>query len=99
MDPEMKKLLYALKQIPEGRVTTYKALGERLGWHPRKVARMLSKNPFPLLFPCHRVVHSDGRIGGYTPHGSDTKAGILEVEGVPIKNGRVQNLKKYLHEF
>ncbi len=99
MDPEMKKLLHALKQVPEGKVTTYKILAEHLGWHPRKVARMLSKNPFPLIFPCHRVVCSDGRIGGYTPHDSDTKARILEVEGVPVKGGKIQDFQKYLHEF
>ena len=100
MSPEeMKKVLNALKKIPEGRVTTYKDLGRALGMHPRKVAVILSKNPAPLLFPCHRVVHSDGRIGGYTPHGSHVKARILEVEGVPVRNGRIPDLEKFLHEW
>jgi methylated-DNA-[protein]-cysteine S-methyltransferase len=56
-----------LVQIPEGKVTTYGDIARALG-HPRAsrvVGRILNKNPNPIVTPCHRVIKSDGNIGGY----------------------------------
>src|SRR5215208_7217784 len=54
-------------RIPEGKVTTYGDIARALG-HPRAsrvIGRILNKNPNPLVTPCHRVIKSDGNIGGY----------------------------------
>jgi len=85
-----------LRSIPRGKVTTYKELSLALGWEKgwRKVARMLSANPEPINVPCHRVVCSDGKVGGYKL-GVRKKIELLKSEGVEIRNGKV-NLKKHL---
>jgi methylated-DNA-[protein]-cysteine S-methyltransferase len=90
MEEDVYKLL---KRIPRGKVTTYKEIARVLGIHPRKVGRILNKNPLPIKLPCHRVVHSDGRIGGYSL-GIEIKKKLLEEEGIEIKNGKI-DLKKY----
>jgi len=55
------------RQIPAGKVSTYKAMADVLGSHPRAVGQALRVNPFaPLPIPCHRVVAADGFIGGYS---------------------------------
>jgi len=84
-----------VRKIPPGRVTTYKELSLALGWPRgwRKVGALLSTNPRPVTIPCHRVVCSDGRVGGYKL-GVRRKIELLQREGVKVKNGRV-NLKKY----
>ncbi len=88
-------LLKTLK-IPRGCVTTYKALSEAVGiargW--RAVARALSQNPYPIVFPCHRVVRSDLSLGGYTG-GVELKKRLLEVEGVSFINTRVSPMCLY----
>jgi len=83
-----KRVFSILLNIPRGRVTSYRALAEALRSHPRAIARALARNPFPLLIPCHRVVHSDGSLGGYKG-GGEMKRWLLEIEGVEILNGRV----------
>ncbi|RLF49637.1 MAG: endonuclease V [Thermoplasmata archaeon] len=96
----LREYLYNLvKQIPRGRVSTYSALAEALGdvRARRAVARMLAENPRPIIVPCHRVVMSDGRLGGYSAEGGiQRKAELLMAEGVPIRNNRVLNLEKHL---
>ncbi len=90
-----EKLRELLRKVPPGRVTTYKelslALGMEKGW--RAVAKLLSKNTRLVEIPCHRVVCSDGRIGGYR-WGVRRKIALLEREGVRIEAGRV-DLGKY----
>jgi len=55
-----------LKDVPMGKVTTYKALGEKLGTKAyRAVGQALKNNPYAPEAPCHRVVRSDGSIGGF----------------------------------
>ncbi|MEM2192525.1 MAG: MGMT family protein, partial [Candidatus Hadarchaeales archaeon] len=82
------KVLDLVKMIPKGKVTTYlelaKAAGIPKGW--RIVAMILSKNPTPVVIPCHRVVRSDGSLGGYI-FGIRKKAELLASEGIPVKNG------------
>ena len=62
-----KKVWLALKLIPRGRVTTYKELAKYLGKPKaaRSVGNACGKNPDAPRAPCHRVVRSDGRLGGY----------------------------------
>ena len=56
-------ILLHLLTIPKGKVTTYKALGQKFAMHPRAVARVLAGNREQDLYPCYKVVHSDGKIG------------------------------------
>lgn len=76
-------------KIPEGRVCTYSQIARALGrpGAARAVGNALHRNTRPIEIPCHRVVLSDGRIGGYAS-GSDRKRELLLKEGVVIKNDR-----------
>lgn len=93
----LEETLMLAKQIPKGRVSTYGALAGALGSRKlaRAVGKSLSKNPTPLEIPCHRIVHSDGRAGGYKL-GAENKIRLLRNEGIWIKSGRVENLARYL---
>jgi methylated-DNA-[protein]-cysteine S-methyltransferase len=84
-----------LLKIPVGNVTTYGDLARALG-NPlasRQIGRILGKNPNPIKVPCHRVVMSDGKVGGYA-HGSDRKKELLEREGITFTNEIVNDFKK-----
>ncbi len=88
-----------LLKIPKGRVTTYKAIAKALNCRAyQAVGNAMNQNPNPIRVPCHRVVNSDGRIGGYAL-GVEKKIELLTDEGVEISNGRVQNFKQRLFEF
>ncbi|MCC7543565.1 MGMT family protein [bacterium] len=81
-----------IAKIPKGSVITYKQLAERVG-KPRAyraVAAACGANPTPGPIPCHRVIASDGSIGGYSgPGGIVAKRQLLEAEGVHIPQNRV----------
>ncbi|MBC7109864.1 MAG: MGMT family protein [Archaeoglobi archaeon] len=83
-----KRIFKILLRVPRGAVTTYGALAEKIGSHPRAVARAIGRNPFPLLIPCHRVLMYDGSLGGYSG-GKSMKEWLLKIEGVPVEKGRV----------
>ena len=71
----------ALKGVPYGETRTYKWIAEKIGKpHAfRAVGNALGKNPIPVIFPCHRIIESDGSIGGYSS-GIDIKRRLLEIE-------------------
>jgi methylated-DNA-[protein]-cysteine S-methyltransferase len=76
-----RKVWQSLKEIPFGETRTYKWLAEKVG-NPlatRAVGQALSKNPVPILLPCHRIIESDGSIGGYSS-GVHIKRRLLELE-------------------
>lgn len=81
-----------VKQVPKGNVTTYGDLAKALGdiRASRAVGRMLNVNPYAPIVPCHRVVMSDGGIGGF---GGDINKKIerLEEEGVKVLDGNIVN--------
>lgn len=88
-----------VKQIPSGRVSTYGALAKALGdpIAARAVGVMLSQNPEPVTIPCHRVVNSDGAIGGFThPDGVLEKVKLLKREGVNVNKDIVSDFKNIL---
>ncbi len=92
---------FLVKQIPQGMVSTYGSLARALGdiRAARACGVMLSQNPDPPNIPCHRVVMSDGSLGGFThPEGLKKKIELLRSEGVEIENGRVKNFRKLLFE-
>ena len=77
-----------LKKIPKGKLRTYsqvaKAINKPLA--VRAVANAIGKNPFPPMIPCHRVVRSDGSLGGYSGKGGVTnKKALLKKEKIHLK--------------
>ena len=82
MKTTFKEDVYAIvKKIPRGKVMTYKQVAEAMG-HPRAVRAVgnaLNKNQDPKV-PCHRVIRSDGKIGGYNGF-QGKKARLLKEEG------------------
>jgi methylated-DNA-[protein]-cysteine S-methyltransferase len=72
-----------LLKIPVGKVSTYGDIAKALGLPhaARLIGQILHENPNPVVVPCHRVVHSNGKIGGYA-YGSEKKRKLLEEEGV-----------------
>jgi methylated-DNA-[protein]-cysteine S-methyltransferase len=84
-----------LLKIPAGKVSTYGDLAKALG-NPlasREIGRILGRNPNPVKVPCHRVVMSDGKVGGYA-YGSDRKRELLEKEGISFDNEIISDFKK-----
>lgn len=55
----------------------------------RAVGNVLNRNPNPGIIPCHRVIRSDGRVGGFK-FGTKRKIALLRKEGVIIKNSRIE---------
>ena len=81
------KVWNAISKIPKGKVKTYKELARSIRKQKasRAVANACGKNPFPIKIPCHRVIRSDGRLGGYSGKGGiKTKRKLLRNEGVFI---------------
>jgi len=77
-----------LKKIPKGKVKTYLEVAKAIG-KPRAcraVANAVGKNPYPPLIPCHRVIRSDGNLGGYSGKGGiKEKRRLLLKEKVYLK--------------
>ena len=79
------KVYKVVEKIPRGKTMTYKEVAQRAGFPGawRAVGNILAKNKNPKI-PCHRVVRSDGGIGGYN-RGTGKKIELLKQEGVIIK--------------
>lgn len=74
-----------VRKIPKGKVLTYTEVAEKAG-NPkaaRAVARVMAAN-YDLEIPCHRVIRSDGSLGGYNRGGVEKKRAILRGEGVEV---------------
>jgi len=86
-----KEVLVTTFKIPQGKISTYKRIAEKVGKpHAyRAVANALHKNPLHPIVPCHRVVRSDGRFGG-EKSAAESRRKLVEKEAVPIENGRVK---------
>jgi len=87
---EPKKVYEFLNLIPSGRVVTYAQLAKSVG-HPgaaRTIGKILGQNPNLITIPCHRIVRSDGSVGGYAL-GEKKKIQLLQNEGLEISNGRI----------
>jgi methylated-DNA-[protein]-cysteine S-methyltransferase len=84
-----KQVWLALGEIPYGQTRSYKWLAGRVGrpGGSRAVGQALAKNPVPIVLPCHRVIESHGKIGGYTP-GVDFKRRLLALEYYHSMNQR-----------
>jgi methylated-DNA-[protein]-cysteine S-methyltransferase len=90
-----RNILLFLKKIPRGKVSTYKALGKKFKLHPRVVGLIMSRNKHPELYPCFKVVKSNGELGGYSGvGGAKRKAELLRKDGVEFK--RRIRMEKYI---
>ncbi len=105
----MEKITFAdevyclCKQIPKGKVSTYKGLADALGIKGyQAIGQVLKKNPYAPHVPCHRVVKSNGSLGGFKGCvvGREIleKETLLKKEGVVVKDGKV-DLGKCLFRF
>jgi len=95
-----QKVYKKLLEVPKGKITTYSELSKAVGIKngQRFIGNVMNKNPYPAIIPCHRVVKSDGSIGGYT-YGKKVKTKMLTQEGVKIKHGKVIDWNKRLYRF
>ena len=76
-----------LKKIPKGTVKTYSEVAKaiRKPLAVRAVANAIAKNPYPIQIPCHRVIRSDGSLGGYSGEGGvKKKKNLLKKEGITV---------------
>lgn len=112
MTPLAKKTYELLKKVPKGRVTTYKALADALGTKAyRAIGQFMRHNPYSFAacpersrrVPCHRVVASDGSIGGFMgkTNGKEIqkKIALLAKEGVKVYSNRVVRFNTLLFRF
>jgi len=94
-----EKCYQLLLRVPKGRVTTYKELAEAVGTRAyRAVGQAMNRNPRLFEVPCHRVVWSNGEIGGYAL-GVEKKIELLQKEGVLVKGNRVEGMEGILYRF
>ena len=98
------KVYNLVSKIPKGKVSTYGNIAKSLNSKAyRAVGTAMNKNPFSIkkknqiYVPCHRVINSDGRVGGFAS-GTKKKIEMLKAEGVEIKNGKIDT-KKYGFKF
>jgi methylated-DNA-[protein]-cysteine S-methyltransferase len=74
-----------MRRIPYGRTCSYADMARELDSGPRAIGGACARNPIPIIIPCHRVLASGHRIGGYgSPGGLDTKRFLLQLEGVRL---------------
>jgi methylated-DNA-[protein]-cysteine S-methyltransferase len=93
-----------MESIPKGRVTTYALIAKKLKTRAyRAVGNACRKNPYAPRVPCHRVVRSDGSIGGFGGKTSgmsvEKKMRMLREEGVEIRDGKVTDFERVLFRF
>ncbi len=91
-----KKVYSMCAKIPKGKVSTYSAIAKTVGIpnSARAVGNALNKNPDTQKVPCHRVVRSDGFVGGYA-FGTKAKIAKLRKEGIKISEKGFIDLKKF----
>ena len=95
-----KKIYKKLLTVPHGKITTYKELSKSVGLEngQRLVGQIMKKNPFPVIIPCHRVIKSNGDIGGYL-FGIDIKKNMLRKEGICITKNKIDNFEEVFFTF
>jgi methylated-DNA-[protein]-cysteine S-methyltransferase len=99
-----EKIYALLKKVPKGKVTTYKDLANAAGSGAyRAVGQVLRCNPNAPIIPCHRVVASDGSIGGFfgETEGEPVarKMAMLKKEGIKFQGSQIVDFEKYRHKF
>jgi methylated-DNA-[protein]-cysteine S-methyltransferase len=88
--PFQEKVYEITRKIPKGKTMTYDEIAKILKSSPRAVGQALKRNPYAPIVPCHRVIHADGRIGGYAGvKNSKKKIKLLRDEGIAIHDGKI----------
>ncbi len=95
-----RRVYTLLAKVPKGKVTTYGELAKAAGIKngQRVIGKIMNKNPYPSIIPCHRVVRSTGQIGGYA-YGTDVKNNMLTKEGVTITDEKIINMDNITYRF
>lgn len=95
-----KKVWLVCKKIPKGKITTYKLLAEAINCPgaARAVGNALNKNPYAPKVPCHRVINSDGGLGGFS-QGTKKKQRLLASEGLTFAGNKIIDFRKKLFRF
>jgi len=93
-----------MERIPEGRVTTYGLIARKLNTKAyRAVGNACRRNPYAPKVPCHRVVRSDGTVGGFGGETSgktvEKKIRMLDRENVKVRNGKIEDFDRVLFRF
>ncbi len=79
------EILNKISRIPFGTTLSYGLLAKKLNTHPRVVGKVCSINPLPLIIPCHRVLTSQNKLGGYScGNGLETKLWLLNHENIKL---------------
>ncbi len=99
-----EKVWKLMKKIPKGRVTTYGLIARKLNTKAyRAVGNACRRNPYAPIVPCHRVVRSDGAVGGFggktTDKAIERKIQMLRKENVAVRNGRIADFEEVLYRF
>ncbi len=82
LTPFQWKVLSVTATIPLGETRSYQWVAQKIGSPKavRAVGQALRRNPYPVIIPCHRVIHADGSLGGYAGGSGERKAVLLEKE-------------------
>ncbi len=94
-----EKCYSLLKKVPKGRVITYKEIAKALHTKAyRAVGTAMNKNPYAPNVACHRVVKSNGKVGGFA-FGVKKKITMLKREGVEVISGKVRDFEKKVYSL
>ncbi len=75
------KIWKQIKKVPYGKCVSYKKISKQTKIHPRLVGKICGENKLPLYIPCHRIIRSDGSLGGYSAKGGiSLKKKLLKIE-------------------
>lgn len=96
---DSEQVYQLLNQIPQGKVTTYKEIAQKLNTKAyQAIGQIIGANPNAPQVPCHRVVKSDGSISGYA-FGVSKKIALLKAEGIEVKQEKIVNFEKKIYKF
>ena len=94
-----KRCYQKLALIPKGMISTYSEIAKSLDSNAyRAVGNAMAKNPHSVSVPCHRIIKSDGTLGGYAL-GISKKIQLLKKEGIKIKNNKVVDFESKFFRF
>ena len=94
-----KRCYQKLALIPKGMISTYAEIAKSLDSNAyRAVGNAMAKNPHPVAVPYHRIIKSDGTLGGYAL-GISKNIQLLKKEGIKIKNNKVVDFESKIFRF
>lgn len=91
------KSLKLLLKIPSGKITTYAELARVCDSSPRGIGSVMRTNKHPEIYPCYKVVCSDGSVGGYS--GKKSKKKLILADSIPVVGNRIPHFEKYVFRF